>query len=111
VARGHGCARAAASVSRVLCVEPEAAEELREAIAWYESRRRGLGLDFGRVVRASFAAIERSPELGPIVHGRVRQLVLRRFPYAVYYVVQSDHIAVLAVFHGRRDPGEWVRRG
>ncbi len=97
-------------MTRVLHVEPEAEAELGEAIAWYESRRRGLGLEFGRVVRAGFAAIERTPELGPTVSGRIRQVVLRRFPYAIYYVLEPEAIAVVAVFHGRRDPHQWHRR-
>jgi toxin ParE1/3/4 len=98
-------------VTRVLYVEPEAEAELGEAIAWYESRRRGLGLEFGRVARAAFAAIERTPELGPAVSGRIRQVVLRRFPYSIYYVLEPERIAVVAVFHGRRAPREWRRRG
>lgn len=98
-------------MTRALHVEPEAEAELGEAIAWYESRHRGLGLEFARVVRAGFAAIERTPELGPVVDGRIRQVVLRRFPYTIYYVLEADRIAVLAVFHGRRDPRQWRRRG
>jgi toxin ParE1/3/4 len=97
-------------VTLVVAVEPEAALELADAIAWYESRRRGLGLEFARVVRAGFAALERTPELGPVVHNQIRQVVLRRFPYALYYVVEPDRIAVLAVFHTRRNPADWRSR-
>ena len=97
-------------MSRVLHVEPEAEAELEEAIAWYESRRRGLGLEFARVVRAGFAALERTPDLGPEVRGRVRQVVLRRFPYSLYYVLEPQVISILAVFHARRDPRDWHRR-
>jgi toxin ParE1/3/4 len=97
-------------VTLVLDVETEAAAELEEAIDWYESRRRGLGLEFARVVRAAFAALERTPELGPLVHGRIRQVVLRRFPYAIYYVLEGDRIAVVAVIHGSRNPKRWRSR-
>ncbi len=95
----------------VLRVEPEAEAELEEAITWYELRRRGLGLEFARVVRAGFSALERTPDLGPAVRGPIRQLVLRRFPYSLYYVLEPEMISILAVFHARRDPQDWHRRG
>jgi plasmid stabilization system protein ParE len=99
-------------MSRVLHVEPEAEAELEEAIAWYESRRRGLGLEFARprgTGRVCGAGAD--PDLGPEVRGRVRQVVLRRFPYSLYYVLEPDLISILAVFHARRDPRDWHRRG
>ncbi len=33
-----------------------------------------------------------------------------RFPYGVYYKVESDHISVIAVYHGKRDPAGWKSR-
>lgn len=33
-----------------------------------------------------------------------------RFPYAVYFVVLSRHISVIAVLHGHRNPQVWQRR-
>lgn len=98
-------------MTRILRVAPEAEAELEEAITWYEMRRRGLGLEFASVVRAGFAALERTPDLGPAVRGPIRQLVLRRFPYSLYYVLEPEMISILAVFHARRDPQDWQRRG
>jgi hypothetical protein len=36
--------------------------------------------------------------------------LLRRFPYAVYFAVESDVVIVLAVLAVGRDPAEWQRR-
>jgi len=34
----------------------------------------------------------------------------RRFPYAVLFLAEGDHVEVLAVFHSSRDPREWRSR-
>jgi hypothetical protein len=43
------------------------------------------------------------------VHGEVRRLVVRRFPYAVYFREVGDELLVLAI-HGRQDPRRWQAR-
>ncbi len=77
-------------------VEPEATADLDEAFTWYECRVAGLGSEFTRAVRATFAAIQRAH--------------VRRFPYAVYYVMEPEQIAVIAVAHSRRHPRRWQSR-
>jgi hypothetical protein len=42
----------------------------------------------------------------PLVHGQIRRLVMKRFPYAVYFREQGDEILVIAL-HGRQDPKLW----
>jgi len=44
------------------------------------------------------------------VEGRIRQAVVRRFPYVVLFVEYSDYVEVLAVFHTSRDPKQWQGR-
>lgn len=95
-----------------LLFRPEARAELLEAEAWYEARAAGLGLEFARTVEAAVAAISRSPRTFPEVHGAVRRLLLRRFPYQLLYRLEpNDDILVVACFHHRRDPATWQRRG
>jgi plasmid stabilization system protein ParE len=87
-----------------LLVEPEAEAELDEAFTWYEGRTAGLGSEFLRAVRAAFALIRRNPEQFPRVPDDIRRALVRRFPYAVYYVVEPDHVSVFAVIRTRQHP-------
>lgn len=91
---------------------PEARLDLLEASAWYEDRSRGLGTEFVRAVDVTTAGILRFPESFPTVYEDVRMAVLRRFPYTLLYVVDSDgsEILVLGCFHHRRDPTDWHGR-
>ncbi len=65
-----------------------AEQELREAYRWYEDQRTGLGEDFLLCVEAAVAKARRSPELYPEVHKNVRRVLVRRFPYGIFYVVE-----------------------
>jgi plasmid stabilization system protein ParE len=91
-------------------IRPEAEADLAEAHRWYEAQRPGLGQRFLLSVEAALFAIQRHPETFPVVHNQIRRVLLRRFPYGVYYVVADLHTAVLAVFHCKRDPQRWQER-
>lgn len=87
-----------------------AKDELEEAAAWYEDRRRGLGDEFLNEIGEAVERAANHPERHPLVFGDVRRTVLRRFPYAVYFRQRDQALVILAVFHGRRNPLVWKRR-
>ena len=93
-----------------LYVEPEAAADLDAAFRWYETQRPGLGSEFLAEVAHVFSQVEEAPLRYPILRGMTRRALVRRFPYAVFYVLEPDLVAVTAVLHGRRDPRRWEER-
>lgn len=46
----------------------------------------------------------------PYTVAGVRRLFPRDFPYALAYLVDGDLIIIVAVAHGRREPGYWHER-
>jgi plasmid stabilization system protein ParE len=44
------------------------------------------------------------------VDHEVRRALTRRFPYAIFYLVDEEQVVVIAVFHSSRDPKEWKAR-
>lgn len=93
-----------------LSLRDEAEEDIRDAAQWYEGERVGLGREFTRAVRALLATVAREPERYPRARAEVRRALLRRFPYAVYFVVEPEVVVVLACVHVRRDPQVWQSR-
>jgi plasmid stabilization system protein ParE len=91
-------------------VRPEAERDIAEASDYYESQRTGLGDAFEAAVEVVFRQVERMPELHQVVFKTVRRAALKRFPYAVFYCIQDGDVVVIAVSHGRRDPGRWKSR-
>ncbi len=93
-----------------LFIEPEAEAEIQAAVDWYEARAAGLGHEFMRAIRVGLAAIERQPTQFPVVHGEIRRAMLRRFPYALYFVTEPAPVAVIACAHHRQNPQRWQSR-
>jgi plasmid stabilization system protein ParE len=45
-----------------------------------------------------------------VIEEPTRRALVRRFPYAVFFVPLTDEIVVLAVHHVRADPRAWRGR-
>lgn len=93
-----------------LLVRPEAEEDIRQAYVWYEDQRTGLGNDFLLCIETALSQIQHNPLQYSYVHKEVRRAIARRFPYAVFYVVSSRIISVIAVYHCSRAPKTWRNR-
>lgn len=97
-------------MSITLLLRPAAEEDIRQAYRWYEEQRAGLGDDFLLCVEATLATIKENPQLFPAIHKQARRALVRRFPYAIFYVLRDEMISVLGVFHGSRNPQRWGER-
>jgi plasmid stabilization system protein ParE len=91
-------------------LHPDAAEEARDATAYYEGLQPGLGDDFRTELQAAFTRIQQNPQLYAAESGSIRVCPLHRFPYSVYYEEFDDRLWVAAIAHQRRRPGYWSRR-
>ena len=91
-------------------VRTEAEADLAQAFEWYERQRAGLGHDFIAQARLAFRHIAESPTHHPIAHRHVRRVLLRRFPYKVFYFVESESVTIIGVVHTKRDPAFWQTR-
>jgi hypothetical protein len=73
-------------VSLPVVFRPEAEVEFEEAQAWYEQRLRGLGQDFVSSVQLTIDLVSRNPGQFQRVDGEVRRALVRRFPYAIFWL-------------------------
>jgi plasmid stabilization system protein ParE len=87
-----------------------AEEELLHAIGYLESRSEGLGRRFYADIRRAETLISQFPESAPEILPGIRRRNLQKFPYSLFYSVESGELLVLAVAHHRRRPGYWVGR-
>jgi plasmid stabilization system protein ParE len=85
-------------------------EELVEAAKFYESKTKGLGVDFLAELDNAIARLTDHPYAGAVVSGPVRRRLLRRFPYGLLYRLEADEIVIVAVMHLHRRPGYWSGR-
>lgn len=87
-----------------------AEEEMTEASQFYEAASAGLGTDFLDDVQRVITAVCESPLLGVEVRGKLRRVLLHRFPFSIMYSVEADAIVIVAVAHQRRRPNYWRSR-
>lgn len=92
-----------------IVLRPQAIEDLRAAKRHYEEQRAGLGDELRDALDSVFDRLRAFPRSAPPVAGfpGVRHALVRRFPYAVFYLGTSEVIVVLRVLHTARDPGGW----
>jgi plasmid stabilization system protein ParE len=93
-----------------LRLRPESEQDLADAAAWYEEQREGVGNQFLDEVLSVFSVISDTPLIFPIVHKNIRRALIHRFPFGVYYRVESNEIVVVAIMHGSRNPCRWKGR-
>lgn len=94
----------------VLSFHELAERELNDAAQYYDREQAGLGAAFIADVQRCTDAILAHPEAGPVIRGRVRRRLCRRFPYGVLYTIRPETVRVLAVMNLRRRPTYWVGR-
>ncbi|MHA3724728.1 type II toxin-antitoxin system RelE/ParE family toxin [Leucobacter sp. HY1910] len=103
-------------MSFTLVVHPEAAEELNEAIAWYEQGGQHRGVAFEAAVDRLIDHCLAWPRSGEIVPVPETERVFRhaRIPrsrYRLIYSIIGQRFAVLAFAHESRMPLYWASRG
>jgi toxin ParE1/3/4 len=81
-----------------------AGNDLIIAFEWYEGQRRGLGLEFLDCVEASIETVQQMPELHAKHHDHFRRILVRRFPFSIFYTIEDNEIIVHAIFDNRQDP-------
>jgi len=96
-------------VFRVIFTQAARAE-LIQAQDWYEGEVPGLGRRFRQAIDTLAERMSANPRQFPVVFKSVRRALLRRFPYALFFVVEEQTLFVIACFHASRDPLQWQRR-
>ena len=89
---------------------PRADLDVEAAFEWYENEQSGLGIEFLDELRATYSRVADGPRKYQELRGGIRRALLRRFPYAVYFGIETNIVVVVAVLHASRDPAEWQRR-
>jgi hypothetical protein len=84
--------------------------ELDEAIRYYDHQLPGLGFRFFQETSAAIELIRLMPEAWTTVGVRTRRCMLKGFPYALLYVMETDEILITAVAHLHRDAEHYKDR-
>lgn len=90
-------------MSRSIAFRPEAFADAQSAYEWYEAARPGLGDEFLGALEEALDRARERPAADRVMLLDIRRVLLRRFPYAAFFVSDDQAILVIAIFHGARD--------
>jgi plasmid stabilization system protein ParE len=91
-------------VTATLVVQPEAESISSTHSGGASGGAPGWATSFLDEVSHTFGRIAEHPTRYALVHRLARRALLRRFPYATFYVARGERVFVLAVLHQRRSP-------
>ena len=78
--------------------------DIQRAFERYEDFQPGRGEIFMRQLDAAFGLLRTQPEMAPVYAGPYRRMLLRDFPYGIFYQAQPLRIVVAAVMDLRQEP-------
>ncbi len=90
-------------MSWIVLVRARAERDLKEARDWYESKRPGLGDEFLDEAAVAMRVLASAPERERLYFKQFRRVLLRRFPYKVFYQIVKERVVVFRVLHGKQD--------
>lgn len=84
---------------------PGVAEDVAEAASWYDQKGfRGLGDRFVATFYACIGETQEHGEIHRVVYSDFRRVLLKPFPYLLYYRYHGESLIISLVIHGARDP-------
>ena len=91
-------------------IRKQALDDLKDAIAWYESQKDNLGFEFMYEFNQVISVIRFKPTLVQKRYQKICLIHFHRFPYSIYYILEKEKIIVMAVFHQKRNPKIAMKR-
>jgi|ERR1035437_11139587 toxin ParE1/3/4 len=86
-----------------IIVEPRAKTDIVEIKKWYRSQKPGLEDEFVSELNENLSLLNQSPLLFEIKHKNFRAVILKRFPYLVYYFIDKNNVHILAVLAAKQN--------
>jgi plasmid stabilization system protein ParE len=84
-------------------IRPGAEADLREARDWYEIRRPGLGDDLLNEIKLAVDRLAENPGCRPVYYNDFRRLMIHRFPFKLFYRLETGRVIVFRILHSKRD--------
>jgi len=86
----------------------DAKRDLRSGWFFYERQAPGLGDRFLDAIEADVRLLPAYAGIHLQVNG-FHRLLIKRFPFALYYLIEADTIDIYAILDCRRDPS-WIQQ-
>lgn len=82
--------------------QTEAEIDLEEAVLWYEAELSGLGNRFYDSFENALDRIAKNPNAFIEISPEIRRIIIKQFPYKIFYTVFGNKIFVIGIMHAKR---------
>ena len=91
---------------------PNALLDVEEIVKWYEDQQQGLGHKFELIFDETLEKLKLNPYLSTKILNEVRRILMKKFPYRIFYVVNENkkEVVIHTVIYTGRDPKMWQKR-
>jgi hypothetical protein len=86
-----------------------ASQDLIEGFDFYEEQSAGVGQYFLESLYSDIDSLLITAGVHPVYDGQYHRLLSKRFPFAVYYLVENSTAFVYAILDCRRSPA-WIKK-
>lgn len=90
--------------------ESRAGQDVAGIAFHYHSIGSSIAQKFFNELKTALTFIRKFPDAGTEVESGVRKLILKKFPYSIFYRQAEKSIIIIAVLHQRRRPEYWKGR-
>ena len=94
-------------MSHQLIVRRKAEGQAARARDWYDDQLEGLGDQFIAELENAIEKALEHPLQYQKIYLEIRRVLVRRFPYALFFVFSKSRVVVLAVLRQSEDPRKW----
>ncbi|HRG73505.1 MAG TPA: type II toxin-antitoxin system RelE/ParE family toxin [Leptospiraceae bacterium] len=91
-------------------LEPEAKQDLKESVLWYEKQQEGVGERFFQNVFEKIEQISERPDSNPKFHNNYRKASIKKFPFYIFYTNEKTFVSIVAIWHKSRNPESFKER-
>ncbi|ANX03833.1 type II toxin-antitoxin system RelE/ParE family toxin [Immundisolibacter cernigliae] len=88
----------------------DARREFLAEVGYYEQAAAGSGARFAAAVQEAAARALAFPLAGSPAEAGTRRVIVKGFPFSLFYRPDQDGIIIFAVAHQARQPGYWRSR-
>lgn len=82
--------------------------ELSEAVSYYESKARGLGIRFYTEFENALYAVSLNAEGYAKKYKKYRNIRLKKFPFILIFEVREKTVLVIKLIHTSKHPGKRI---
>ena len=92
-----------------LVVSDRAQHTIKKAADWFFEQNPGLEIKFLKELISAMDYIQKNPKKCQLRYRNVRIKYLKKFDFGIHYIIDSNVVFVLAVFHTSQNADDWFQ--